>query len=88
MTLEGGEPPPRPHFTASYDNALLAGDDRYLLLADNQGFFRRLYDAKGDPGSAGTWPAASRVATPPVGGPDRRCRGDAAAFNATGAISG
>ena len=47
--LEGRQPPPRPVFTASYDNALLAGDDRYLLLADNQGFVRRLYDSRTDP---------------------------------------
>ncbi|MDQ3645174.1 MAG: sulfatase, partial [Actinomycetota bacterium] len=49
VTLDGREPPPRPHFTASYDNAVLAGDDRYLLLADNQGFVKRLYDAESDP---------------------------------------
>ncbi len=49
VTLDGREPPPRLHFTASYDNAVLAGDDRYLLLADNQGFVKRLYDAESDP---------------------------------------
>ncbi len=49
VTLEGRAPPPRPHFTASYDNAVLAGDDRYLLLADNQGFVKRLFDAESDP---------------------------------------
>jgi arylsulfatase A-like enzyme len=49
VTLEGDEPPPRSLFTAGYDNAVLAGDDRYLLLADNEGNVRRLYDAEGDP---------------------------------------
>jgi len=49
VTLEGDAPPQRPHFTASYDNAVLAGDDRYLLLADNEGLVKRLYDAKSDP---------------------------------------
>ncbi len=49
VTLAGREPPPRPFFTAGYDNAVLAGDDRYLLLADNQGDVRRLYDAESDP---------------------------------------
>ena len=49
VALEGREPPPRPYFSASYDNAVLVGDDRHLLLADNQGFVKRLYDAKSDP---------------------------------------
>ena len=49
VTLEGREPPPRPLFTASYDNAVLVGDDRHLLLADNQGIVKRLYDAESDP---------------------------------------
>ena len=47
--LEGRDLPERPVFTASYDNALLAGDDRYLLLADNRGFVKRLYDSRTDP---------------------------------------
>ncbi len=49
VLLDGNEPPPRPYFSASYDNAVLVGDDRHLLLADNQGFVKRLYDAKSDP---------------------------------------
>jgi len=49
VVLGGGVPPERPVFTAAYDDALLAGDDRYLLLSDNQGFVKRLYDKQDDP---------------------------------------
>lgn len=49
VVLDGGKPPERSVFTASYDRALLAGDDRYLLLADSQGFVRRLFDSHSDP---------------------------------------
>ena len=37
-------------FTASYDDDVVAGDGRWLLLADNLGIEKRLYDTRRDPG--------------------------------------
>ena len=41
--LAGEEVPDRPVFTASYADQVLAGDDDWFLIADNQGKTRRLY---------------------------------------------
>lgn len=36
-------------FTGSYDDQVVAGDGRWLLISDNQGRQRRLYDRRSDP---------------------------------------
>ena len=41
--LAGEEVPERPVFTASYADQVLAGDDDWFLIADNQGKNKRLY---------------------------------------------
>ncbi len=43
------QPPPRPNWTTSYSSAVGAGDGRYLLISDNQGENRRLFDTQKDP---------------------------------------
>jgi len=50
VVAQGREPPERPVFTASYDDNVVAGDGRWLLLADNLGTEKRLYDTRRDPG--------------------------------------
>lgn len=50
VVAEGGKPPERSVFTASYDDSVVAGDGRWLLLADNLGIEKRLYDTRRDPG--------------------------------------
>jgi len=47
--IAGETGPERPAFTASYDDSVVAGDGRWLLISDNQGKQRRLYDDEGDP---------------------------------------
>lgn len=49
VVAEGGRPPERPIFTASYDDSVVAGDGRWLLLSDNLGLEKRLYDTRRDP---------------------------------------
>jgi len=48
--IDGAQAPDRPAFTASYDDSVVAGDGRWLMLADNQGVEKRLYDTRRDPG--------------------------------------
>ena len=50
VVAHGLRPPERPVFTASYDDHVVAGDGRWLLLADNLGMQKRLYDTRRDPG--------------------------------------
>jgi arylsulfatase A-like enzyme len=47
--FDGREPPPRPHFTACYDDFVLAGDFDWFLLSDSEGMRKRLYDRRADP---------------------------------------
>ena len=49
VILDGGEPPARPVFTASYDDSVVAGDGRWFLISDNSGGERRLFDTQRDP---------------------------------------
>lgn len=49
VLLSGGQPPPRPVFTACYQDTWLAGDERWLLIAPESGVQRRLYDGEADP---------------------------------------
>ena len=44
VLFAGGQPPGRPHFTAAYADHVLAGDEDWFLIADNQGERKRLYD--------------------------------------------
>jgi arylsulfatase A-like enzyme len=48
--FDGKQPSKRPYFTSSYADYLLAGDGRYILIAQSKGRERRLYDSKEDPG--------------------------------------
>ena len=49
VLFDGGEPPPRPHFTSCYDDHVLAGDRDWFLLSDSEGMRKRLYDKRADP---------------------------------------
>lgn len=49
VLFDGDEPPTRPVFTASYDDSVIAGDGRWLLISDNRGIERRLFDTGKDP---------------------------------------
>jgi arylsulfatase A-like enzyme len=49
VLFDGGEPPPRPHFTSCYDDHVLAGDSDWFLLSDSEGMRKRLYDKRADP---------------------------------------
>lgn len=48
--FDGRDPPERKYFTSSYADYLLAGDGRYILIAQSKGLERRLYDSQEDPG--------------------------------------
>jgi arylsulfatase A-like enzyme len=50
VLFDGREPAERRYFTSCYANYLLAGDGRYVLIAESEGQERRLYDSREDPG--------------------------------------
>ncbi|MDQ3588529.1 MAG: sulfatase-like hydrolase/transferase [Actinomycetota bacterium] len=50
VIFRGRRPPRRGHQTASYGRYVSATDGRWLLIADNQGRDKRLYDTRRDPG--------------------------------------
>jgi arylsulfatase A-like enzyme len=49
VMFDGGDPPERAYWTTAYADQVAAGDGRYLLIADNQGHERRLFDTEEDP---------------------------------------
>jgi arylsulfatase A-like enzyme len=49
VMFEGAEPPDRNFWTTAYADHVAAGDGRYLLIADNQGKERVLFDTEEDP---------------------------------------
>ncbi len=49
MTLEGGEPEERPHFSLGYDKYVWARDEKYAFFCRNDGTEARLYDIQADP---------------------------------------
>jgi arylsulfatase A-like enzyme len=49
VLFDGREPPARPHFTACYDNYVLAGDRDWFFISDSEGRLKRLYDKHADP---------------------------------------
>jgi arylsulfatase A-like enzyme len=49
VLFDGREPAARPVFTACYQDTLIAGDGRWLLIADKGGQHRRLFDVEADP---------------------------------------
>lgn len=48
--LDGRQPEKRDAYVSGYTTYVLAGDNRWHLIADNQGGHRSLYDKKADPG--------------------------------------
>ncbi|MBA2794665.1 MAG: sulfatase [Thermoleophilaceae bacterium] len=50
LLFAGKRPPRRETFTSSYGAYVSAGDDRWLLISDNQGKDKRLFDTRRDPG--------------------------------------
>ncbi len=49
VMFDGADPPERAYWTTAYADHVAAGDGRYLLIADNQGEERRLFDTEEDP---------------------------------------
>jgi arylsulfatase A-like enzyme len=49
VMFDGGDPPERDYWTTAYSANVGAGDGRWLLIADNQGKERRLFDTESDP---------------------------------------
>ena len=49
VMFDGADPPERPYWTTAYAGQVAAGDGRWLLIADNQGEERRLFDTEEDP---------------------------------------
>jgi len=49
VMFEGADPPERDYWTTAYADQVAAGDGRWLLIADNQGNERRLFDTEADP---------------------------------------
>jgi arylsulfatase A-like enzyme len=49
VLLDGGEPEPRPYFTASYHDHVWARDDRYVLFTNHAKTDAKLFDVKEDP---------------------------------------
>jgi arylsulfatase A-like enzyme len=49
VMFDGADPTERPYWTTAYADQVAAGDERWLLIADNQGKERRLFDTETDP---------------------------------------
>jgi arylsulfatase A-like enzyme len=49
VMFDGADPPDRPYWTTCYADHVAAGDGRYLLIADNQGKEKELFDTEEDP---------------------------------------
>jgi arylsulfatase A-like enzyme len=49
VMFDGADPPERSYWTTCYADHVAAGDGRYLLIADNQGEEKRLFDTEEDP---------------------------------------
>jgi arylsulfatase A-like enzyme len=49
VMFDGADPPEREYWTTAYADHVAAGDGRWLLIADNQGKERRLFDTEADP---------------------------------------
>ncbi len=49
VTFDDEDPPERPYWTTCYADHVAAGDGRWMLISDNQGEDRRLYDTQEDP---------------------------------------
>jgi arylsulfatase A-like enzyme len=49
VMFEGADPPERDYWTTAYADQVASGDGRWLLIADNQGKERRLFDTEADP---------------------------------------
>jgi arylsulfatase A-like enzyme len=49
VMFDGADPPERDYWTTAYADQVASGDGRYLLIADNQGKERRLFDTQEDP---------------------------------------
>jgi arylsulfatase A-like enzyme len=49
VMFDGADPPERAYWTTAYADHVAAGDGRWLLIADNQGEEKRLFDTKADP---------------------------------------
>jgi arylsulfatase A-like enzyme len=49
VMFDGADPPERDHWTTAYADHVAAGDGRWMLIADNQGKERRLFDTEADP---------------------------------------
>ena len=47
--FDDAEPPERPYWTTCYADHVAAGDGRYMLIADNQGQLKELFDTEEDP---------------------------------------
>ena len=49
VMFDGDDPPERTYWTTCYADHVAAGDGRFMLIADNQGEERRLFDTEEDP---------------------------------------
>jgi arylsulfatase A-like enzyme len=49
VMFDGADPPERRYWTTCYADQVAAGDGRWLLIADNQGKEKRLFDTEEDP---------------------------------------
>jgi arylsulfatase A-like enzyme len=49
VMFDGADPPERAYWTTAYADHVAAGDGRWLLIADNQGKEKRLFDTEDDP---------------------------------------
>jgi arylsulfatase A-like enzyme len=49
VMFDGADPPERDYWTTAYSANVGAGDGRWLLIADNQGKEKRLFDTESDP---------------------------------------
>jgi hypothetical protein len=49
VMFEGADPPERDHWSTAYADHVAAGDGKWLLIADNQGKERVLFDTESDP---------------------------------------
>jgi arylsulfatase A-like enzyme len=49
VMFDGADPPERQYWTTAYADHVAAGDGRWLLIADNQGEEKRLFDTEDDP---------------------------------------
>ncbi|MEJ7826523.1 MAG: sulfatase [Solirubrobacteraceae bacterium] len=89
VLFDGKEPPARDIWTTAYADFVAAGDGRYVLIADNQGKSRQLYDRRTDPAEENDVAQGNRDVVDRLwGAVVAQAGGTMPVFSKTGVVSG